>query len=118
MAERFWSDGVGLSVLYRHTPTEPGTGEHALVMLGLPAASWHLELVHDADDPVLPTPTPEDLLVVYLDGPAPHGLLDRIEAHGGTRVPAHNPYWDRWGVTFADPDGYRLVVSRRSWSNA
>ena len=34
---------------------------------------------------------------------------------GGTRVPARNPYWDEWGVTIADPDGYRLVLSRRSW---
>jgi len=23
--------------------------------------------------------------------------------------------WDRWGVTIADPDGYRLVLSSRSW---
>lgn len=117
LAERFWSAGVGLSVLYRHAPTERGDGEHALIMLGLPAASWHLELVHDAADPVGPTPTPEDLLVLYLDGPAPDGLLDRIEGSGGTRVSSHNPYWDRWGVTFVDPDGYRLVLSTRSWSS-
>jgi hypothetical protein len=43
------------------------------------------------------------------------GLLTRIDAAGGTVVPARNPYWDRWGVTIADPDGYRLVLSHRSW---
>lgn len=26
-----------------------------------------------------------------------------------------NPYWDTWAVTFLDPDGYRLVLSNRSW---
>ncbi|MHB8296804.1 MAG: VOC family protein, partial [Acidimicrobiales bacterium] len=26
-----------------------------------------------------------------------------------------NPYWDRWGVTIEDPDGYRLVLSHRTW---
>lgn len=118
LAERFWAAGVGLSVLYRNDPNGTGAGENALIMLGLPAASWHLELVHDAADPVVPTPTPEDLLVLYLDGPVPHGLLDRIQDHGGTRTSAHNPYWDRWGATFIDPDGYRLVLSTRSWSNA
>lgn len=41
--------------------------------------------------------------------------IDRLLACGGSRVAARNPYWDRWGVTIADPDGYRLVLSQRSW---
>ena len=36
-------------------------------------------------------------------------------AHGGTVVPADNPYWDVGGVTIADPDGYRVVLTQRSW---
>jgi hypothetical protein len=59
----------------------------------------------------------EDLFVLYLDGPVDDGLVERLEQAGGTRVSA-GPYWDRWGVTFADPDGYRLVLSTRVWSNA
>ena len=27
-----------------------------------------------------------------------------------------NPYWDRSGRTFEDPDGYRVVIQRASWS--
>ncbi|MFD7700951.1 VOC family protein, partial [Streptomyces caelestis] len=27
----------------------------------------------------------------------------------------HNPYWDTWGVTLQDPDGYLLVLSTRTW---
>ena len=41
--------------------------------------------------------------------------LGRLVDAGGTRVSARNPYWDRWGITIADPDGYRLVLSSLSW---
>lgn len=37
---------------------------------------------------------------------------------GPSPLRAHNPYWDTWGVTLRDPDGYRLVLSTRTWSNA
>ncbi|WP_378144301.1 hypothetical protein ACFJGV_12620 [Cnuibacter sp. UC19_7] len=43
-------------------------------------------------------------------------LIARIERAGGSRVAARNPYWDEHGVTFADPDGYLLVLSTRSWT--
>jgi catechol 2,3-dioxygenase-like lactoylglutathione lyase family enzyme len=49
-----------------------------------------------------------------LGGPVDEDLVRRLEANGGTRV-SQGEYWDRWGVTLADPDGYRLVLSSRSW---
>lgn len=112
----FWINGLGLSELFRHTSTG-APGDHELLMMGWPDAAWHLELVHDRSEPVEPQPTPEDLLVVYLDEPVPPALVERLEAHGGKRVPAHNPYWDTWGITIEDPDGYLLVLSVRGWSN-
>ncbi|TDC68068.1 VOC family protein [Streptomyces hainanensis] len=117
-AERFWVSGLGLDVLHRHTTDGSSPGEHSLLMVGWPAAPWHLELVHDPADPVEPRPTPEDLLVIYLGEPVPDPLVARLARHGGRRVPAHNPYWDTWGVTVLDPDGYPLVLSTRGWSNA
>ncbi|MEV4098267.1 hypothetical protein [Streptosporangium saharense] len=41
-----------------------------------------------------------------------------IDASVRIRVarPSHNPYWDAHGVTLTDPDGYRLVLSTRSWN--
>ncbi|MDI3403693.1 VOC family protein [Streptomyces cavernicola] len=114
--ERFWVSGLGLDVQYRH-PADGTPGRHSLLMVGWPGAAWHLELVHDPAAPVEPRPTPEDLLVVYLDGPVPADLVERIERHGGRRVPAHNPYWDEWGVTLRDPDGYLLVLSTRNWGS-
>jgi catechol 2,3-dioxygenase-like lactoylglutathione lyase family enzyme len=112
-AERFWAGGLGLEVLYRSDGS--AEGEHALVMLGWPDAAWHLELVDDPDGESVAVPTEEDLLVIYLGGPVEDALVDRLLAHGGMRVVAKNPYWDQWGVTIEDPDGYRLVLSHRSW---
>ncbi|MCC4316729.1 VOC family protein [Streptomyces malaysiensis] len=116
-AERFWCAGLGLSVVYQ---AEGGDrpGEHDLLMVGWPDASWHLELVHEAAQPVEPRPTEEDLLVIYLDEAVPGELVTRLTQHGGTHVTAPNPYWNEWGVTIEDPDGYRLVLCRRGWSNS
>ena len=30
-------------------------------------------------------------------------------------VEAFNPYWDRLGKTFEDPDGYRIVLQNAAW---
>jgi len=35
---------------------------------------------------------------------------------GFVPVPAFNPYWDGDGVTFQDPDGYRVVLQRGAWN--
>ncbi|MFD4855890.1 VOC family protein [Streptomyces atratus] len=116
-AERFWAGGLGLKVLFR-AGAGRNPGAHDLLMVGHPDASWHLELVHGGDHPAEPRPTEEDLLVLYLDESVPRELVDRLEEHGGRRVLSPNPYWNEWGVTVEDPDGYRLVLCRRSWSNA
>lgn len=105
-AERFYVGGLGLEVLWRST----GESFADLLMLGLPGAAWHLELTRPHQHAVVPTPTTEDLLVLYLGHPPDSALVARLETHGGTRVPAVNPYWDTWGVTITDPDGYRLVL--------
>ncbi|GLY07423.1 glyoxalase/bleomycin resistance protein/dioxygenase [Actinoplanes sp. NBRC 101535] len=111
LAERFYVEALGLDVLYRGTASAPG--EHDLLMVGRAGGHWHLELV--ATD-LPPSPSTEDLLVVYLDGPVPDDLVERLLAAGGERV-SQSEYWDRWGVTVTDPDGYRLVLSTRGWRN-
>ncbi len=84
-------------------------------MVGWPGASWHLELVADLEGASPPAPTEEDLLVLYLGAPADADLVDRLTEVGGTRVTARNPYWEQWATTIADPEGYRLVLSHRTW---
>ncbi|GAA1391515.1 VOC family protein [Kitasatospora putterlickiae] len=114
-AERFYADGLGLTVLWRSTERAPG--EHDLLMVGPSGGGWHFELTHDPEHPIEPAPTVDDLFVVYLGAPVDEALVRHLEDAGGTRVPAHNPYWDEYGVTVADPDGYRLVLCVRDWSS-
>jgi catechol 2,3-dioxygenase-like lactoylglutathione lyase family enzyme len=112
-SERFWVDGLGLDVLFRVDSS--AEGGHALLMVGWPDAGWHLELVSDPDGETPAAPTEEDLLVLYLQGEVDAGVVRRLVDAGGTQVASRNPYWDHWGVTIVDPDGYRLVLTSRRW---
>jgi hypothetical protein len=38
-----------------------------------------------------------------------------LRSAGHAPVAAFNPYWDRTGITFEDPDGYRVVLCRDGW---
>ncbi|MEV6957072.1 VOC family protein [Streptomyces sp. NPDC051183] len=111
--ERFYVGGLGLDVQWR--TTERVSGKHDLVMVGPAGGGWHFELTHDPENPVEPAPTVEDLFVVYLGEAPDEALVQRLVEHGGTRVAAHNPYWDEFGVTVEDPDGYQLVLCSRTW---
>jgi len=53
--------------------------------------------------------------VLYLNGEVEAGVVRRLVDAGGTQGAARNPYWDHGGVTIVDPDGYRLVLTSRSW---
>ena len=112
-SERFWVYGLGLDVLLRIGSS--AEGGHALLMAGWPGAAWHLELVSDPGGETPAAPTEEDLLVLYLNGEVDAGIIGRLVEAGGTRVASRNPYWDDGGVTIVDPDGYRLVLTSRSW---
>lgn len=112
--ERFYVDGLGLDILWRSSG-EHAPGEHDLLMVGPAAGGWHFELTRDPENPIAPSPTVDDLFVVYLGEAPDEALVQRLVEHGGTRVAAHNPYWDEWGVTVQDPDGYRLVLCSRTW---
>ncbi|MCB8903325.1 MULTISPECIES: VOC family protein [unclassified Streptomyces] len=112
-AERFYVDGLGLEVQWR--TTERVSGKHDLLMVGPKGGGWHFELTRDPEHPVEPAPTVEDLFVVYLGAPVEEAQVERLLAAGGTRVAAHNPYWDEHGVTVEDPDGYQLVLCSRTW---
>ncbi|WP_211320848.1 hypothetical protein [Arthrobacter livingstonensis] len=75
-----------------------------------------MEIVEDHTLP--PSPTAEDLLVIYLGGPIGEDAISRIENVGGVRVPSRNPYWDKHGMSFADADGYLLVLAAATGHNS
>jgi len=107
--------GLGLSVLDRFEDHEGFDG----VMLGEPGADYHLELTHCRAARVLPTPTAEDLIVLYVPDLA--DWRDRCaaaRAAGFEPVTSFNPYWEALGRTFRDHDGYRVVLQRARWPSA
>jgi catechol 2,3-dioxygenase-like lactoylglutathione lyase family enzyme len=109
---RFYRDGLGLDVLSEFTDHDGFDG----VMLGRAGASYHLEFTRERGHFVGGAPTEDNLLVFYLpDSTAWQAAVARMLAHGFELVPAYNPYWDRHGKTFADPDGYRVVLQNAAW---
>jgi catechol 2,3-dioxygenase-like lactoylglutathione lyase family enzyme len=110
-----YTRGLGLQLLGRFDDHQGFDG----VMLGLPGAGWHLEFTRCRHHAVIPAPTPEDLLVLYLsDSAAWQQACQQAEEAGFRPVTAFNPYWDERGRSFEDPDGYRIVLQNADWSNA
>lgn len=108
----FYRDGLGLLVLGAFRDHDGFDG----IMLGAPGAPYHFEFTrahgHDAGR----APTPDNLIVFY--HPDHHGWRDAVERMrraGFEPVTAFNPYWDRSGATFEDPDGYRVVLQHGDW---
>jgi catechol 2,3-dioxygenase-like lactoylglutathione lyase family enzyme len=109
---RFYRDGLGMDVLYEFQDHQGFDG----VMLGRKGAGYHLEFTRKAGHRAGKAPTEDNLLVFYLPDPTEwQHALDRLAQHGYQPVPAFNPYWDRQGKTFADPDGYRVVLQNAAW---
>jgi catechol 2,3-dioxygenase-like lactoylglutathione lyase family enzyme len=104
---RFYCDGLGLSVIGSFS----GHAGYSGVMLGLPGHDYHLEFTqHDEGSPCS-APTKDNLLVFYIpDRAAIARLIERLRALGHSPVPLENPYWEKQGVTFEDPDGWRIVL--------
>ena len=111
-AVNFYRDGLGFEVLYEFRDHD---GFDA-AMLGHPGAPYHLACVHRRGHAVAPAPDRDDLLVFYLpDAEEWTRAVERLEHLGHRPVKAFNPYWDKSGKTFEDPDGYRVVLTSRAW---
>ena len=109
---RFYRDGLGLNVLYRFTGHDGFDG----IMLGRQDAPYHFEFTRKQGHSAGRAPTQDNLLVFYHDDAADwRAAVKRMDDAGFTPVSAFNPYWDRNGLTFEDPDGYRIVLQNESW---
>ncbi len=112
-SERMIRDGLGWSVLSRFDQHDGFSG----VMLGDPALPWHLELTVCHTHPVLPQPTAEDLLVLYLESAAAFETrCTRMLAAGFVASTTLNPWWHSRGRSFADADGYQFVLCKGLWA--
>ena len=89
------------------------------VMLGPPGAAYHVEFVHQPACPVIPSPTAEDLLVLYFPEETAWSAICASMAEAGFRqIAPANPYWAVHGQTFVDHDGYRTVIECSAWKSA
>ncbi|KLK93187.1 glyoxalase [Microvirga vignae] len=109
---RFYRDGLGFEMIASFDDHDGFDGR----MLGHPGAPWHLEFTQHPGHRAGRAPTQDNLLVFYLpDRTAWEAAIERMRANGFSPVPSFNPYWDRHGMTFEDPDGYRVVLQNAVW---
>ncbi|MBI4785099.1 MAG: VOC family protein [Oscillatoriophycideae cyanobacterium NC_groundwater_1537_Pr4_S-0.65um_50_18] len=109
---RFYTDGLGFQILYRFENHDGFDG----VMIGIPGETYHFEFTHHQGHFVGRAPTQDNLIVFYLPDPQEwQRAVDQMKAIGYEPVESYNPYWDRSGVTFEDPDGYRVVLQNTPW---
>lgn len=103
----FYRDGLGLQELGRFE----GHAGYDGVLLGLPGSDYHLEFTSHADGSPGPAPSPDNLLVLYVESEQIAELAaGRLADLGYPDVEPENPYWDGRSVTIADPDGWRVVL--------
>lgn len=109
----FYRDGLGLTLLFRFEDHEGFDG----VMLGRKGCPYHFEFTHAKGHQAGRAPTQDNLVVFYMPDEAQWRLaVERMQRAGFPPVTSFNPYWDRQGRTFEDPDGYRVVLQFGSWT--
>ncbi len=109
---RFYRAGLGFEVVAAFDDHDGFDGR----MLGHPGTMWHLEFTHQRGHQVGRAPTQDNLLVLYLPDRAEwEAAVARMRRNGFPSVRSFNPYWDRQGLTFEDPDGYRVVLQNAAW---
>ena len=108
---RFYCDGLGLALLLRFEKDQAG---YSGAILGIAGTDIHLEFVSHEDGfspKEISPPTEDHLLVLYLDESKEYEQIsDRLGKLGWAPVAAKNPHWDLDGITYLDPDGWRVVL--------
>jgi catechol 2,3-dioxygenase-like lactoylglutathione lyase family enzyme len=104
----FYRDGIGLTEIGGFRDHDGYDG----VFLAIPGAGAHLEFTAGGEHPG-PAPHPESLLVLYLgDDQAVQAVASRLAVDP---IPPANQYWAQHGLTFQDPDGFRVVLVPERW---
>ncbi len=103
----FYGETLGLQEIGAFEGHEGYSG----VIYGFPDARFHLEFTQEERGRPLPDSNTESLLVLYFQNQLHYdAMLKSLDSLDAQRVPSQNPYWDRNGVTFLDPDGRRVVI--------
>ena len=106
----FYQDGIGLTEIggFHHHQGDDG------VFLAVSGTAAHLEFTAGGRHGP-PAPRPESLLVLYLGD---HATVQTVARRLGVDpTPPATPYWAEHGLTFQDPDGFRVVLVPERWEN-
>jgi catechol 2,3-dioxygenase-like lactoylglutathione lyase family enzyme len=110
-AVRFYRDGIGLQELSRFTDNKDYSG----VRLGIPGQNWEMEITQHKSLKPSAAPEKDNLLIFYLDGMGAIGrMVITLGRMGYYPVSQEHPLWHEVGVTFEDPDGWRVVLVEQS----
>lgn len=86
------------------------------VILGKNDLPYHFEMTYCKNHPVIPSPTKEDLIVLYISDLTEWQYRCKLLLDSGfILVESFNPYWTKHGKTFQDHDGYRIVLQNTRW---
>ena len=86
------------------------------IILGNQNSPYHLEFTCRKKEKITASPPTDNLLVFYLhDKHDYNAICSRLESSGFKKVKSSNPYWEKSGSTFEDPEGYRLVINNEKW---
>jgi catechol 2,3-dioxygenase-like lactoylglutathione lyase family enzyme len=106
--ERFYVEALGCTRLGAFEDHEGFEG----LIVGAADGVWQVEFVREQGVTAPRAPTDEHLLVFYVADRAAQAEREAaMRAAGHVPIEPHNPYWQRCGVTFADPDGYPVVIA-------
>jgi len=78
--------------------------------LTFPNQTWHLEFT-SSEAPVEHQPDEDDLIVLYPGNENYDSFVSELKAKGIKTVSAKNPYWNKNGFHFKDPDGFGIVIA-------
>jgi catechol 2,3-dioxygenase-like lactoylglutathione lyase family enzyme len=106
----FYRDGLGLPEIGGFRDHDGYDG----VFLEIPGSGAHLEFTTGGRH-AAPEPHPESLLVLYVgDQEALEATAARLSTDP---IAPANPYWAEHGMTFEDPDGFRVVLVPERWDH-
>jgi len=105
----FYTQGIGLQIQDEFHGHEGYDG----VMIGLPDAAYHLEVIRFTGGLANPSPNQDAGYVFYFqDASAIASIAARLAAMGYPTEPAQNPYWNTHGAScIYDPDGWAVILA-------
>lgn len=108
----FYVDGLGLELIDQFEGHDGFNG----IMIGRKGWPYHFEFTHAEGHIAGKAPTKDNLVVFYLPERSKWlATVTRMKDAGFAAVKSFNPYWDIHGITFEDPDGYRVVLQNAAW---